>query len=237
MKTLCIDTSSATSVVALVEDGRLLAGLSALVTTRHEDTLLPHVESLLVSAGATIGEVDRLAIGLGPGGFTSLRVGIASTKGLAIATGKPLVGVGSLRVLARGLAGADGLAAAVVDAHRGEVYAALYRFAGDRGEELLAPLHGLPEAVGLALREAAAGLPLIVGGDGLVAHGEALARSLGEKAWIAPSALFAPSPLALAIEAEEAFRREGPADLATLEPLYVRPSDAKLPDRPLLLAR
>lgn len=230
---LCLDTSTAQTTLALAEGDDLLGTLTARAPGRHEETLLPMIERLLESAGRQRSDLRTVAVGLGPGGFTSLRVGIASAKGLAIGLGAELVGVGSLRVLARGLASAHAVSAVFVDAQRGEVYGAAYAFSGESGETLVEPMHGAPEEVAGLIRARAAGAKLVVGGDALAAHGERLLSALGPSATRAPAVYDRPQPSALYVEAMHTWRREGLASLDALEPYYVRPSDAKLPMKKL----
>jgi tRNA threonylcarbamoyladenosine biosynthesis protein TsaB len=91
----------------------------------HAQRLLPLVEEVLAAARATWDDVTRIAVGVGPGGFTGLRLGIATARALAQARGCELVGVSSLEALASG-ARDDGTVVAAIDARRGEVFAAAY---------------------------------------------------------------------------------------------------------------
>jgi tRNA threonylcarbamoyladenosine biosynthesis protein TsaB len=91
----------------------------------HSARLLELVEEVLEAAGGSWEQVERLAVGVGPGGFTGLRIGIATARGLAQARGLPVIGVSSLEALAAGAAGSDPVIA-VIDARRGEVFAAAY---------------------------------------------------------------------------------------------------------------
>jgi tRNA threonylcarbamoyladenosine biosynthesis protein TsaB len=111
----------------------------------HSAMLLTLAHEQLAAAGLTFTDVDRVAIGLGPGGFTGLRIGVATARALAVAADAEIVGVSSLRALAAGApdAGATGVLA-VIDARRGEVFAA--GFAG--GEEVLAPVAIAPAQIG-----------------------------------------------------------------------------------------
>ena len=125
----------------------------------HAARALPLLERALAEAGVTWRDVERIAVGVGPGGFTGLRIGIATARALAQASGLPLVPVGSLAALA---AGAGGAVAAVLDARRGEVFAAVY----EDGRELIAPAALAPGA--LAERLAALDPPVQAVGDGAV---------------------------------------------------------------------
>jgi tRNA threonylcarbamoyladenosine biosynthesis protein TsaB len=245
VRTLAIDTSGDLGVVAVTVDGEVRAELHARARSRHGETLLPTLERALALAELGIESIDLLAVGLGPGSFTGVRIGVSFVKGLALARGTPLVGVRTTRVVARGLFGA--LRAPVIDAHKGEVFVALYQAAEDGSLGLrLEETHGTPEAAAAALRRAAGpGATLVVGGSGLALHRarflDALAQAGDDGAapgtvhvapgtvHVAPGAYDVPRGALLALEAEEALRARGPDPLATLEPLYVRASDAVLP--------
>lgn len=230
MLVLALDTSTFIGTVAVLRDGNLLAELSASVRASHGETLLPHVERVLTLAGAKLSELDLLAVGIGPGSFTGVRIGVATAKGLALAEQKPLVGVTSLRALARGMGHGEGLAVPVLDAHKGEVYCAAYA-RDEQGllSEVVAPFHALPAEAARHLRSFAPELPLWLVGDGLDRYGDAFLEPLGVRVCRAPRFNDVPRAACVAYEAEALFRHQGAPDLAELEPMYLRPSDAKLP--------
>jgi tRNA threonylcarbamoyladenosine biosynthesis protein TsaB len=240
MKILAIDTSSAFAGVAVLDGPRVLVELGR-TSRAHADVLLPMVEQALAFAELEVADIELFAVGLGPGGFTSLRVGLATTKGLALAYERPIVGVGSLRAIARGLSSGGATSVTFTDAQRGEVYAAAYRFDGSEGTERFAPILAKPEVAAEAVSAAIGEGPIVVGGDGLDAHGDALLAGLGVGRAAgsvagAPGALPRPRAALIGAEARLEYARRGPDDLASLEPSYVRPSDAKLPAKPLRLA-
>ncbi len=231
MRILALDTSSLVGTVAVLVDGVLSAEWSASVRASHGETLLPELARTLAHAGLGVSEIDLFAVGLGPGSFTGVRIGVATAKALALSERKPLVGVNSLRTLARGLT-AGSLRAVAVDAHKGEVYCALYQLA-DSGalEERVAPFHDLPERAAERLHGAAGHERLWVAGDAVARYGERFTAPLGPSIARAPGFCDVPRAACLAYEAERCFSEHGPSDLARLEPLYVRPSDAKLPGK------
>lgn len=234
MHVLAMDTSTLVGSVALLSDGAVRAELAASVRARHGEVLLPHIERVLELSGLQFREVGLVAVGLGPGSFTGLRIGVATAKGLALAGGTPLVGVVSLRALARGLGAAPALAVPVVDAHKGEVYAAVYRLGADGiEEEVLAPFHATPPEAARTLRDALGDREAVVCGDGWRKHADAMRDVLDARVVVAPPVYDAPRATMIALEAITEHARHGASDLATVEPLYVRPSDAKLPKRPL----
>jgi tRNA threonylcarbamoyladenosine biosynthesis protein TsaB len=127
---LAFDTSTATTVVALCRDGR--EPLEARDDPRpderpgHATRLLPLAAKLLAAAGIDWSELERIAVGVGPGTFTGLRVGLATAHGLAQSLVVPLVGVSSLRALALG-GPRERPVLAAIDARRGEVFLAGYQ--------------------------------------------------------------------------------------------------------------
>lgn len=233
MLLLALDTSTFIGTVAVVRDGELLSEWSASVRATHGETLLPHVARAVELAGISLSQVDAFAVGLGPGSFTGVRIGVATAKGLALAEQKPLVGVDTLRVLARGFAVSPGLCAPVLDAHKGEVYAALYGHdAAGELSELVAPFNAAPEDAAVRLGAASAGAPIWFAGSGLARYEEKLLSLQQPNARRAPRFCDAPRAASLAHEAAKKLRERGPDDLATLAPLYLRESDAKLPKQP-----
>jgi tRNA threonylcarbamoyladenosine biosynthesis protein TsaB len=230
MKVLAVDTSTPVSSVALLAEGSVQAEIAAQVRSRHGETLLSHVQHVLDIGEIDFEAVELLAVGLGPGSFTGLRVGLATVQGLAVSRGIPLVGGSSLEALGRGLGYGEDMAVPVVDAHKGEVYAAAYRpVQGAPLSEVLAPIHGTPEQVARRLREAIPDRPLVLCGDGLRKYEQRLLSELGPPHFIAPPVHDVPRAALLSVDAERRYGQHGADDPARLEPMYLRPSDAKYP--------
>nr|BAL57060.1 peptidase M22, glycoprotease [uncultured delta proteobacterium] len=223
-----MDTSSFTGSVALVEDGMVVSEVVARLRASHSEALLPIVNEVLERASTTLTDVDLLAVGTGPGSFTGVRIALATAKGFRLVTGKPLVGVPSLDALAAAAVGARGPLAAVLDARRDEVFVALYHATAQGRDILLPPTHGTPEAMGALVRQTAGNTELLAIGDLSAALWDRFTHGAGNGITVLPSV--AGTPLARFV-AHEALSGLHPRDDGRLEPLYVRPSDAKLPTR------
>jgi tRNA threonylcarbamoyladenosine biosynthesis protein TsaB len=222
MIVVALDTASPSTVAGvLLADGGVVEARDdppAGSRGNHAARLLPLVEQALAQAGVEWGDADRIAVGVGPGGFTGLRIGIATARALSQGNGLPLVPVGSLAALALGAAAEPAATAAVLDARRGEVFAAAWR--GRRA--LLRPAALAPPALAEAL--AGLGSPVQAVGDGAVRFREEL-----EAAGIAVPAdgssvhrIGAASLCRLGAEGE-------PAERDRLLPDYLREPDAKPP--------
>jgi len=133
MRLLAVDTTTSSGSVALLEDRRLVGEIAGESGTTHSARLLGAVDHLLRSEGLAIADIGAFAVAAGPGSFTGIRIGLSTVKALAFASGKPVVPVSSLRALALklALAGAP-LVCPVLDAKKGEVYAALFEMSAGR---------------------------------------------------------------------------------------------------------
>jgi len=172
MIVVALDTASPSTVAGvLLAGGRVVEARDdppAGSRGEHAARLLPLIEQARTQGGVEWGDVDRIAVGVGPGGFTGLRIGIATARALGQGHGLPLVGVGSLAALA---AGADGTVAAVLDARRGEVFAGVWQ----AGRELIAPAAVAPERLAERLARLEAAVQAV--GDGAVRFRAELERA------------------------------------------------------------
>jgi tRNA threonylcarbamoyladenosine biosynthesis protein TsaB len=224
---LALDTSTLLAGAALVTvEGTVVAERRARVTT-HSEALLPMVRELLDGAGLAPSDLAAIACGAGPGSFTGLRIGLATAKGLCVATGAPLLLVSSLQSLAR-RAPVGVLAVAAIDAFKGEVYAGFYRRGSIDGapepeadESVLAP-----ERLAALMAERAAREPVRLIGD-VVGHWPVLAVPSTGGA-VDASDQGPPDAADVGRLAALRFARGERDDLAAAVPSYVRPSEAEL---------
>lgn len=210
---LAFETSSRLLSVALLRDGMLfersrdeLNGGSALI--------LPWVRELLEEAGVGLSEIDAIAFGAGPGGFTGLRLACSVAQGLAFGAGLPVLGVCSLAALA--FASGEHRAYVCVDARMNEVYTAAYELGASAVSEVLAPAVGAPEQVRLPPGDDWCGA-----GDGFASYGEVLAKQLAPSVLVRHPACY-PTAAAVARLALPAVIRGEAVDASLASPLYVR---------------
>ncbi len=123
MKILAFDTSTLTTTTALVEDDKVLASYSLQGQVVHSEAMLDLIQDFLTHLGLTMQEVDLIAVGIGPGSFTGLRIATTAAKVLAQILDKPVIGISSLEALAESVA-TPGLIVPIIDANRGRVYTA-----------------------------------------------------------------------------------------------------------------
>jgi len=222
MITLALDTSTRTGGCAVLRGDDLLAEVPGEAARTHAERLPKDLMTALDRAEVALADVEVFAVATGPGSFTGLRVGIATMQGLALAAGRPLVGISVLDALVRSAMGTSRAGTRVatwVDAWRGEVYAAL--FAGVEAVEGASV--ELPDRILARLR----GTRTLFIGDGAAAHRDVISQTMGLHGELAP--MLEP-PLAgiigrLARAEVAAGRRPGPADI---QPLYVRRPDVEL---------
>lgn len=218
--TLAIESSSPHGSVALVRDGELLGESSHQRPNAHAESLLALVDELLARSQVQKHQLSRIVVGIGPGSFTGLRVGIALAQGMAFGLKIPAIGVPSLASVGLALReaqpdGAD-LYGVLQDARRGELFFAAY---DPSGTEVQSPClvssasaaQHIADFVGQSRR-------ILVGGDASELLPQPLRGSAPRAAWPHAScaAALADSPLAS----------------ESLAPLYLRSADAKLPQLP-----
>ncbi len=206
MIVLAIDTCLGACSVAATSDGRPLAAASEPMTRGHQERLAPMAREVMARADLDFAALDRIAVTVGPGSFTGLRVGLAFAKGLALALGKPCIGVGTLEALAATLA-EPGPLAVVIDSGRGQVYLQTF----EAGRALSPPQVLSLEEAGVRLAELNGG---VLSGPGAALLGDVAADCFQIRL------VATPEPAAVA-------RLAASAPAAPPTPLYLRPPDAK----------
>jgi N6-L-threonylcarbamoyladenine synthase len=233
--TIAFDTSTeevATGLGTIDVRGVHLLGEMNLDVPRASLThLFPALARLLQSADRTFADVDTVVVGRGPGSFTGVRIGVSAAKGIAKGCGAPLYGVNTLDAVAERFSGRQGLVGVLGDAMRGEVYPALYRLSGNGVQRLTQDAVAAPAVV--AAQWAALKEPVLLSGNALRKYGAVFAEAMGERALVAPEAMWTPTGESLLMAAWRARVRVslGDGDPATVLPVYTRLSDAEEAER------
>ena len=127
MKILGVDTSTKFCSMAIMEEGRVIASRHEELDRLHSSRLIPNMDEMLKDSSLTLDALDGFAVGLGPGSFTGLRVGITTMRGVAIGCDKPIAGISSLDCIARSVEDLHESICVILDARRGNVYTCIYK--------------------------------------------------------------------------------------------------------------
>ena len=225
MRLLALETATLAGGAALLDDGRLVGESRLNIALTHSERLMAVIDRLLQDCGWEATSLGGLAVSIGPGSFTGLRVGAATAKGLALALEVPVAPVPTLDALAATLPFADAPVCPLLDARRNEVYCSLYRWTGAAMERLWDYL-ALPPETAAARLDA----PVIVLGDGVAACRPYLAR-LGAGLREADPVHSLPSPAVVGALGHAILVAGGGIPAEQLAPLYLRPSEAELKAR------
>jgi len=225
MKILGLDTSTSCGSIGIIDDDKVVAEYALHREETLSARLVPAIQALLAEARLTLNEIDGLAVSLGPGSFTGLRVGLSAVKGLTLAIERPVAGVPTLDALASNLPFTPYQICPLLDARRGEIYTALYKNVAGGNLEQLTPYQVLSPT---ALLEEIPPRETVFLGDGVEVCREFIIKRLAEKALFAPLHLgFLRGTTVAELGLKRIIRGAGD-DIASLVPIYVRPSDAEI---------
>ena len=136
MKILSIDTSGMISSCSVMEDGKIIGEFNINQKRTHSETLVPMIKEILEKLGLNTNEIDLYAVGKGPGSFTGLRIGMTVAKTLAMVFDKEIIGVSTLKSIARGVYSPEKIVS-IIDARGGRVYYGIYQWKDDSLEEIV----------------------------------------------------------------------------------------------------
>ena len=218
MKILAIDTSALTASVAVLEDETLKGEITFTTALTHSETIMPMIDKLLEGVCMKPSDIDIFACSNGPGSFTGLRIGIGTIKGLSYGADKKAVGVSTLLALAYNVPYPDFLICPIMDARRGQVYNALYRY--ENGSMVC---EKEPRALSLDELLSTLNEKTIFVGDGVARYRTAITEKMGDNAFFAPPNLCLghASSVALAAMHEKAL------DASSLTAVYLRKPQAE----------
>jgi tRNA threonylcarbamoyladenosine biosynthesis protein TsaB len=250
-----IETATMTGGIALLSEERLISEYTLNVRTTHSARLMPALDQVLKDSHVDKREIDGIAVSIGPGSFTGLRIGLATAKGLALGLGVPLLGIPTLDALARNIPFAMYQICPMLDAKKKEVYYSLFRYEGSGvsrpeacpkrvdiegdqgGTEKSVPqtswqhvlLRQVPyQVVPPADLVEQIHEKTIFLGDAVDVYRELISEKLGNMALFAPDAQRLPRAAAVAEIGLLKLKAGEHLDIASAEPIYIRPSDAEI---------
>lgn len=224
MKILGFDTSGVSGSIALSEDGRLMAETETWDVGTHSQWFLPSVDSLLKDGSVKMEDIDLFAVGIGPGSFTGLRIGVSAVKGFAWALGKKCVSVSTLEAMATNEIADGRRICPVLDARRKEVYAALFSCEDGRLKRLTKDGVMSPHEVAGMIADNGQG-PVVFLGGGIEVYGEIILNAVKDAA-IGPKQSWMPRGRVICSLGFEA--RDEARDPEAISPVYLRKSEAEL---------
>ena len=221
MKILGIETATAAGGAALVEDGRIVAEEFSLTETTHSSRLLPAIDRLLGKAGWRPLDIGLVAVSIGPGSFTGLRIGLAAAKGIAVAAKAEIIGVPTLEAFAYHIAkcSTNVPIRPVLDARKAEVFTAAF---DKNGKRLTSDENVTPQT----LAEKISSKKELLAGEGFRKYESIFIKALGKNLLRPASEYDNPHPSAVAELGLILYRSGTRNNVETLAPVYVRGADA-----------
>lgn len=224
MKILAIETSTMLGGIAIMDESEGLVFESRLnVKTAHSERLMTEIDHALKQGGMTISEIDVFGVGIGPGSFTGLRIGLSTVKGFSYATGKPIVSVPTLEAFAWNFPYCLYPVCPMFDARKKEVYAAVFRWKDGGFERMV-------NETSVKVSEMVKSLEgqVLFAGEGALLYRDAIRDILGDRAIFPPLRYMVPSPSNVALLGLKKALRGEFSEPVGLVPLYLRKSEAEL---------
>ena len=222
MNILAVDTSGPVAGIAILKDGCVTFEETVVNKLTHSANLMPMIDAALTRTGMTLRAMHRLAVVVGPGSFTGVRIGVSTVKGLSHGSGIPCVAIDALQAMAAGIPYFDGIVCPIQDARAGQVYGAAFT-AGEVPTRLLADAPLKLEDYVEQVKSLGARLCFL--GDGMPVHRARLAELLGDQAIFASPNVSYLRPASVALLAAQPDAQE--LDYLTLMPLYLRAPQAE----------
>ncbi len=222
MNILAVDTSALTATVAVFKNGVSVFENNITNALTHSETLMPMIDYALKSVKLTPKDIDLFAVSNGPGSFTGIRIGVSAIKALGYAVDKPVIGVNTLLALASNLSCVENMPICpIMDARRGQVYNAIYKFSCGVVETIKAP-----RALSIEELCAEVNAPIMFVGDGVDVYKEKIIELCGKNAQFAPPHMRNQKAASVAYAASMADNKDYLSPEA-LEVIYLRKSQAE----------
>jgi tRNA threonylcarbamoyladenosine biosynthesis protein TsaB len=242
MRIIGVDTATTTASVALIDNGLLIServypshesiggarGLSS--KSNHAEIIIPLIESLFEATNISLQNVTGFAVSIGPGSFTGLRIGLSTVKGLAYGWQIPIVGVSTLMAYAARVIDYDGLICSLIDARKGEVYAALFQKTDDVIKRITDDTIGSAASAMEMVGHFQKGAPCLFVGDGANVY-QHLVVALPRRRVLLDTTKYSSVAATIARLGQDRFHSNDVDDLGSLTPVYVHPTEAEFKRR------
>jgi len=226
MNILGIDTSTSNLSVAVLDGSGLIAEYSKYLDRQTSQLLLPTIKKMLRKAQLSLDSIDTFAVGLGPGSFTGLRIGVSAIKGLSFACSKPIVGIPTLDVLALNVFPNQHQICPIVDARQNKVYVCLYKTENNKLKKqtnyLLTDIDSLLKKIKKTT---------VFLGDGLDIYQKIIKKTIGKRAIFADKNFWYPRAGNLALLAKKCYNTQKKIDPKKIVPLYLYPKECQIKKR------
>ena len=222
MKILGVDTSTPIGSVALIDGEDLVAEHTLNIVRAHSSRLMPAIDNVLKWGDITVADLDACAVGIGPGSFTGIRIGVATVKSICYALDTPVVGVSTLEAIAYNLRWTEGVICPLLDARRSEIYGTFFRGGAEwcrLSEDLCLSIDAFLDRVSL---ETDSGDTISFVGDGLLDYGAAVQARLGTRAQRVDPIFNVPRGTTIASLGAQRLQHNDTDNYWTLIPNYVR---------------
>ena len=225
MNILAFETSGRAASVAVMKDKRIIGEMAVSTKLNHSEKLMPMIDELLKKTDISIKDIDFLAIGVGPGSFTGIRIGVSTAKGLAQALNIPIAAVSSLRTLAFSAAYSDMFICPIIDARRNHVYSGVFRWEGAELVEVMKEdVYDFKELL-LILKNKDS--KVLFMGEDSGKFKEQIKEALGEKGIMAMPQDNFPRAASVAVMAIKKIEENDLENAFTLRPVYLRKAEAE----------
>ncbi len=223
MYILSADTSTDVNTVSILNDTEVIGEIIINAGKRHSERLIPIVDTILEETQLTLTDINLLAVSIGPGSFTGLRVGLATWKGLALATGLPLIGVPTLTAMTRLSPFNNAIVCPILDARMKEIYAGIFTFEKGKRTILLENFLGTVQDFTTKLTEIIdkTDIPLYIYGNGALMYKSEIKEKF-PSAIIAPEWWSHPRASAVGVEALEMWNTGYNKSVDEILPIYLR---------------
>ena len=218
MKILGVDTSTPIGSVGLIDGERFVAEHTLSIVKAHSSRLMPAIDQILKWGDLTVHDLDACAVGIGPGSFTGIRIGVGTIKSLCYALKKPIIGISTLEAIAYNLRYTDKLICPILDARKDEVYGAVFRGAQNllrKSDDLCVPIEVLLSHIDE---------DAIFVGDGLGRYAPVVQEQFGEDVPLADPIFNVPRGASIARIGYDRLLNGQSGDYFSLTPNYVRDS-------------